>query len=148
MPVKVYITIDTEEDQWGEYAATGASVENVTRIPMLQQLFDRFGAIPTYLINYPVVMDERACNIIKAIYHAGRCGIGTHCHPWNTPPFREEINEYNSMLCNLPYELISDKMRTLHEAIVSFIGVTPISFRAGRWGFGETVARCIQRIGL
>jgi hypothetical protein len=147
MSIKVYITIDTEEDQWGEYVTTGASVDNVTMIPMLQQLFDRFGAIPTYLINYPVVINDKARQIIKQIYDDGRCGIGMHCHPWNTPPFEEELSNHNSMLCNLPYDLVYEKLRTLHRAIDHYWGVSPICFRAGRWGFGESVARCIYELG-
>jgi hypothetical protein len=147
MSVKVYITIDTEEDQWGKYIKTGASVDNVTMVPILQKMFDRFGAIPTYLIDYPVVINENARHIIKEIYDDGRCGIGTHCHPWNTPPFKEEISVYNSMLCNLPYDLVHDKIKTLHQAIVNDWGVTPICFRAGRWGFGEAVARSIYELG-
>jgi hypothetical protein len=147
MPVQVYITIDTEEDQWGEYVTTGASVDNVTKIPMLQQLFDRFGAIPTYLINYPVVMNDKAQQIITKIYYDGRCGIGMHCHPWNTPPFKEELSNHNSMLCNLPYDLVYEKLHTLHQTIVDYWGITPLCFRAGRWGFGESVARSIHELG-
>jgi len=145
--IRVYITIDTEEDQWGEYVSTGTTVDNVTMIPKLQQLFDQFGAVPTYLINYPVVKNETALRIIKEIHDKGRCGIGTHCHPWNTPPLRENMSNHNSMLCNLPYELIYEKLKTLHQAIVDDWGVTPICFRAGRWGFGKNVARSIHELG-
>jgi hypothetical protein len=147
MPVKVYITIDTEEDQWGEYVTKGSSVDNVAMIPKLQQVFDHFGAIPTYLINYPVVMNDKARQIIKQIYDDGRCGIGMHCHPWNTPPFKEELSNHNSMLCNLPYDLVYEKLQTLHHAINLYWEVAPICFRAGRWGFGESVARCIDELG-
>ncbi|HPW37349.1 MAG TPA: polysaccharide deacetylase family protein [Syntrophorhabdus sp.] len=147
MTIKVYITIDTEEDQWGNYVASEATVHNVKKISMLQQLFDRYGAIPTYLVNYPVVMNEDARSIIKGIYDDGRCGIGMHCHPWNTPPIREELSNYNSMLCNLPDDLVYEKLRSLHQVLVDHWGVAPVCFRAGRWGFGENVARSIHELG-
>lgn len=89
MGIKVFMTIDTEEDSWGDFRKTHNPVGNVYRIPLLQELFDRYGAVPTYLINWPVVMDEKARDILKKIYDDGRCEIGTHCHPWNTPLLRK-----------------------------------------------------------
>jgi hypothetical protein len=147
MTVQVFITIDTEEDNWDNYQATGNSVENVYRIPELQELFDRYRAIPTYLVNWPVVTDDRARATLKAIHDRGRCEIGTHCHPWNTPPFEEEINAFNSMMCNLPTALLEKKMQRLHQAIVDGLKVRPVCFRAGRWGFDGRVARLLQDLG-
>lgn len=143
----VFITIDTEEDTWGAYEATRNPVENVYRIPELQNVFDRYNAIPTYLINWPVIMDDKARDILKEIYDDGRCEIGTHCHPWNTPPYKEEINAFNSMMCNLPTELLEEKMRRLHHAIVDRLDLRPVCFRAGRWGFDGRIARIIHDLG-
>ncbi len=147
MSAKVYITVDTEEDTWSEWSSTDNPVENVSSIPELQKLFERYGAVPTYLVNYPVVTDPGACGIIKRILETGRCGIGTHCHPWNTPPFAEDINASNTMLCNLPYDLISSKIENVHRKITASLGVEPVCFRAGRWGFSSDVARCIKDLG-
>ena len=147
MSAKIFITIDTEEDTWDEYATTHNPVENITRLPMLQDIFDRYGAVPTYLINWPVVNNKNARHILTKILDRGCCEIGTHCHPWNTPPFEEKINEHNSQICNLPYELIMRKIENLHKAIVKCFKVTPVCFRAGRWGFSSDVARCIKALG-
>ena len=144
MPIKVYITIDTEEDQWGKLISEGATVENIKILPRLQEIFDRFGAIPTYLINYPVAINIVAKKILLDIYKEGRCAIGTHCHPWNTPPFTEELSNYNSMLCNLPYNLVFDKINILNQTIRDNWNISPICFRAGRWGFGNYVAKAIR----
>jgi hypothetical protein len=38
-------------------------------------------------------------------------------------------------------------MENLHKAFVARFGVTPVSFRAGRWAFGPAVARSIQDLG-
>lgn len=146
MTIRVFITIDTEEDNWGEYVADGISVDNLDRIPKLQEVFDRYKAIPTYLVNYPVVTSDKF-KIIKQIFNEGRCSIGAHCHPWNTPPIKEKLTDYNSMLNNLSYNLIFDKLQTLHNEILKNLGVNPKSFRAGRWGFSNSVAQCLEEMG-
>ncbi|VFQ44460.1 polysaccharide deacetylase family protein [Desulfoluna butyratoxydans] len=147
MTVHVYITIDTEEDSWDTYHATDNPVENLARIPELQRLFDRYGAVPTYLINWPVATDDRARDILKGIYDDGRCEIGTHCHPWNTPPHDEEISVEHSMMCNLPEALVKQKMTRLHGAIEERFHLSPVCFRAGRWGFDAKVARTLKALG-
>lgn len=145
--MKLIVTIDTEEDNWGCFTPEGHTVENIERIPELQDLFDQFNVKPTYMMTYPVVSDDRAVSILKAIFEKGNCEIGTHCHPWNTPPFQEATNERNSMLCNLPAELQYKKIRVLHETIRQRFGMEPISFRSGRWGYGPEVAKHIYELG-
>jgi hypothetical protein len=147
MQVTVFITIDTEEDLWSDYRKTNNPVDNISCLPKLQALFDRYGAIPTYLINYPVATNDEARKILLEIFDGGRCEIGSHCHPWNTPPFEKRIDDGGSMMCNLSFDVISRKMETLHKAIIERFNITPKCFRAGRWGFGADVARCIQELG-
>ncbi|VAW97973.1 glycosyl transferase, group 1 [hydrothermal vent metagenome] len=146
MSVKVFITIDTEEDSWGQYTTSG-SVDNIERLPALQALFNKYGAIPTYLVNYPVATTTSSIKILSSFLEKGECEIGTHCHPWNTPPYTEELGRRNSMMCNLPYELLFEKMSNLREVTESNFGVPPVSFRAGRWGFNDDVARCLTTLG-
>jgi hypothetical protein len=148
MTARFFITIDTEEDDWGEYRSTGFTVENIGQIPRLQSLFDRYGAIPTYLVTYPVVTSDAARRIFLDILARNRCEIGAHCHPWNTPPFEEEISVRHSMLCNLPYATVQKKIAALQSEIAQSLGVVPKSFRAGRWGFGPDVAAAIQQLGF
>ena len=147
MPVKLYITIDTEEDLWDKYRSNNNPVTNIDQIPKLQEIFNEFGAIPTYLINYPVVTNNHAKQILTQILNDCRCEIGMHCHPWNTPPFEEAINKRNSMMCNLPYDLVCKKLKTLHGKIKDFLGYRPLCFRAGRWGFNSFCAKAIRELG-
>lgn len=145
--MKLVITIDTEEDAWGSFLSTGHTVDNIRCIPKLQHLFDEFGVKPTYLITYPVAKDLMAQEILKNIANEGNCEIGTHCHPWNTPPFDEITNAKNSMLCNLPESLQYKKLKILHETIVDNLAVTPVSFRSGRWAFSREVANNLYKLG-
>ncbi len=146
--MKLIITIDTEEDNWNRYSATDNPVTNIERIPALQRLFDEYGVRPTYLVTYPVATNPRSVEILKRILDEGKCEIGMHCHPWNTPPFDEKavITERDTMLCNLPEAVVHEKMSVLHEAICKNFGIVPVSFRAGRWGFGPAVARSLCRL--
>lgn len=148
--MKLIITIDTEEDNWARYSTTDNPVENIERIIPLQRMFDRYGVKPTYLISYPVATNHRSVAILKSILEEGKCEIGMHCHPWNTPPFNRnaEIREYDTMLCNLPEEVIYTKLSSLYEAIRKNFAIIPVSFRAGRWGFNEAVARSLFRLGF
>lgn len=141
------VTIDTEEDNWGQYSLNGYATENIKSIPKIQNLFDEYHVLPTYLITYPVATDQEAVSILKGIARKGKCEIGTHCHPWNTPPLVEDFNEKNSMLCNLPDDLQFNKIAALHRKIIGNLGIEPVSFRAGRWGFSHNVARSIHRLG-
>ncbi len=146
MTVKVFITIDTEEDNWGSFSTNNNSVDNIDKLLVLQSLFDKYNAIPTYLINYPVATTPSSIKILSEFLERGVCEIGTHCHPWNTPPFSEELNEKNSMMSNLPYDLLIAKMCNLHDAIKINFKTCPVSFRAGRWGFSNDVARCLSEL--
>lgn len=147
MSVTLYITIDTEEDLWDNYRSRNNPVDNISKIPELQKIFDRYNAIPTYLINYPVAINPKAMKTILNIFDAGRCEIGAHCHPWNTPPFEEEANSRNTMICNLDSVQQLKKLENLHESIFNAASVEAKSFRAGRWGFGLDTANCLIRLG-
>lgn len=145
--MKLIVTIDTEEDNWDNYSPTNYTLDNVDMIPSLQLLFDDLNVKPTYLITYPVATDKTAISLLKGILEEGRCEIGAHCHPWNTPPFEEEINEKNSMLCNLPTELQYKKLSFLHQAIKKHFNIEPESFRSGRWGYNKDVAKNLYKLG-
>ncbi len=145
--MKLVVTVDVEEDQWGIVPHAQATARNVYRLPRLQKVLNEFGIIPTYLLTYPVVRDPCAVGILRAILDAGECEIGMHCHPWNTPPYEERLSNHNSMLCNLPPTLQFDKLQRLHEAIENHLEIAPVAFRSGRWGFDAGVARNIVRLG-
>ena len=78
------ISIDTEEDNWNT-PFNPPTLENIRRIPIAQELFDKYSIRPTYLVTYAVVCESQSVSVLKPILDAGRCEIGTHLHPWNTP---------------------------------------------------------------
>jgi len=145
--MKLIVTIDTEEDNWGQYDLANYGLENIKKIDALQTLFDRYDVKPTYLVTYPVATDNSSISLLRGIMEDGRCEIGTHCHPWTTPPFEETRNVRNSMLCNLPNLLQYQKISTLHKAITHSFGIEPTSFRVGRFGFDEGILQALDQLG-
>lgn len=137
--VIVAISIDTEEDDWGSYAEQGASTENIAHLEELQDHFDHCGARPTYLVNRPPLMNRESVNVLRALASNEGVEIGAHCHPWNTPPFRDE-GVHRSMMCAHSPDENRAKLREMRRCLRAELGVEPKVFRAGRWGLGPTVA--------
>lgn len=145
--MELVVTVDAEEDQWGMAPSGIASATNIQQIPALQKIFNDHHVVPTYLLTYPVAQDEKAAAVFQDLLGAGRCEIGMHCHPWNTPPYQEVMNRYNSMLCNLPASLQLEKLQRLHETLHRRFERPPLAFRSGRWGFGRETAGILARLG-
>lgn len=137
MTPSLIVTIDTEEEGlWGgTYRVRHNKVENLREIPRFQALCDEHGVIPTYLVDTPVVDDDRAMDLLCATEADGRCEVGTHLHPWCAPPIEEgEVVSARTFMCNLPAELQRGKLERLTDAIAARRGRRPTSFRAGRYG--------------
>ena len=137
--VIVTISIDTEEDDWGSYAEQGASTQNIPHLEELQDLFDRWSARPTYLVNRPPLVHGESVRVLGSLASRESVEIGAHCHPWNTPPFRDE-GEHRSMMCVHSHDENRAKLREIRRCLQAELGVEPKVFRAGRWGLGPTVA--------
>ena len=144
--MKLVVTIDTEEDNWGAFSGP-PSTRNAREIPRLQDLFDRYGVRPTYLLTYSMASDDRLVGYLNEARDQNRCEIGAHCHPWNTPPFLEMPKQEHSMLSNLPMALVKAKLTRLHEHLRERLEYSPTSFRSGRWGYGPYVASTLSRLG-
>ena len=146
-PVRVMVTIDTEEDDWGTYRPRESSVANIQLLPELAELWGRFGVRPTYLVNYPPMASAEASGVLKSVVREGRCEFGVQCHPWNTPPLRECQGRPPTMMSQLSEEENHAKLTVLTGIFQETFGFRPRSFRAGRWGLGPSVARPLSQLG-
>lgn len=150
MPALV-VTIDTEEEgRWSSsYPAFGNSCRNIERLSRIHELITRTGAIPTYLVDYPVATDLRAREILKGFSAEGRAEIGAHLHPWCNPPIQADNGGTRA---TYPHNLTPDvqraKLETLCDAIEQGIGARPRTYRAGRWGFDHTSIPVLERLGI
>ncbi len=143
----VSISIDTEEDNWSSFSWLGATARNIGELPRLQELLDGWGARPTYLVGYAPLVSPSAVRTLGALAERTDVEIGIHCHPWNTPP-RTDRDPCPSMMCQHDEVTNRDKVATVRDTIIRELGVAPVSFRAGRWGFGPTVAAAIAALDV
>lgn len=147
---RFWVTIDTEEDfDWAApFARTGYSLRSVPALTACQTYFEAAGVAPIYLVDWPIVADDRAVDILGSAQTAGRCEVGAQLHPWVTPPHDEAVNERNSYTGNLPPDLQRAKMTALRDAIRDRFGVAPAVYRAGRYGLGPDSAAMLAELGF
>ena len=143
------VVVDTEEEfDWrGPFARSNVATRSIAAQPLAHRLFDRWGVIPTYVVDYPVAVDPAARDLLGGLRAEGRAEIGAHLHPWVCPPFEEELTRYNSYHCNLPPALERAKIEVLTQAVETGFGARPAVFKAGRYGFGRSTARTIGDLG-
>ncbi len=143
------VTVDTEEEGlWsGGFRTHNNTVANIQGLDRFQSVCEDFGIRPTYLVDTPVVEDDGSLQVVRRFHDANTCEIGSHLHPWCAPPFNEQVNAYNSYLCNLPSSLQSAKLEKLTELIEDRFGRRPTSFRAGRYGLDAVGARHLGELG-
>jgi hypothetical protein len=146
---RLVVVIDTEEEfDWGgERARNHTSVKSLRAIGGIQKIFDEYGITPVYVVDYPVVSQADGYEMLRDIHAAGRCVIGTHLHPWVSPPFDEPLNVRNSFPGNLPEDLERRKMALLGALIEERFGASPVIYKAGRYGIGANTARILEELG-
>jgi glycosyltransferase involved in cell wall biosynthesis len=145
-PITLVVSIDTDEDNWLP-ARTGITVENIRELPRLHRMLVGLGVRPTYFATYQVAIRPWAAEILREVCASGTGEVGAHLNAWNTPPLDEAPLPRNTMLCNLPQALQAAKIATLTDALHAGTGQRPQSFRAGRWGFGQSTAAAVLECG-
>lgn len=147
---RFWVTIDTEEDfDWAApFARTGYRLASVPALADCQSYFEQGGVKPIYLVDWPIVADDRAVGILGPAHDAGACEIGAQLHPWVTPPHDEDVNAHNSYTGNLPADLQRAKMTALRDAIRDRFGTAPTVYRAGRYGLGPDTAAMLAELGF
>ena len=146
---RLCVVIDTEEEfDWSQpLARENRSVRSIAAQPRAQEIFARYGIIPTYVIDYPVANDPEAAGILREFQDSGTALIGAHLHPWVNPPHEERVCPTNSYPGNLPPALEETKLRRLTETIESAMGRRPLVYKAGRYGLGPNTPEILARLG-
>jgi hypothetical protein len=140
------LSIDTEEDNWTP-AREGITTTNIRRVPSFNERFQRRGVRPTYFVSYQVAVCPEATGVMRTVHGGGGAEIGAHLHPWNTPP-ETGLEDRVTMLMNYPPDAQEAKVHALVAAIEENIGVRPLTFRAGRFGFAASTVPALSRNGL
>lgn len=144
------VTVDTEEEfDWRQpLRASGHTLHSVSRLAKFQEFCEGQGVAPVYLVDYPVATSALAGDLLRGAVAAGKAEIGVQLHPWVSPPFDEEVNEYNSFAGNLPQQLEEAKFLKLRDAIAANFGQAPQIYRAGRYGVGPNTAALLRASGI
>lgn len=143
------VVIDTEEEfDWtAPLDRNATTVRAMAHVGRGQKIFDSYGIRPTYTIDYPVASRPEGWKPLHEIWSDGRCDIGSHLHPWVTPPHEEEVNLYNSYAANLPIPLVREKLRRLGDQIQANFGYRPRAFKAGRYGMSDSMIPVLKDLG-
>lgn len=147
---RVLLTVDTEEEfDWNRpFQREGYGLSHIVAIPRFQSFCEALGVRPVYLVDWPIVQDRRAVEIIGDAVQRGTAEVGVQLHPWVNPPFDEVVNEHNSFAGNLPPGLEASKLMALRDAIETAFGTAPLIYRAGRYGLGQQTADLLIRAGI
>ena len=147
---RVLLTVDTEEEfDWNRpFRRDGHGLSHVAAIPRFQAFCEGLGVVPVYLVDWPIVQDARAVEIIGDAVRRGVAEVGVQLHPWVNPPFEEVVCERNSFAGNLPPALEAAKFMVLRDAIEAAFGAAPLIYRAGRYGLGPHTADLLKAAGI
>lgn len=142
------VVVDAEEEfDWRTFSSAATSVKAMRCQVLAQRLFERYGIVPTYAVDYPVAHQEDGYRPLLEFLADGRCNVGAQLHPWVTPPIVEKINVRHSYPGNLPHDLEYEKLRQLTMKIEETFGTKPALYRAGRYGTGPNTARILHALG-
>lgn len=149
-PPTLFVVVDTEaEFDWNEpFSRQQDTVQAMAMLHRGQEVFDRYGLRPIYVVDYPVASKPEGVEPLRAIHRRGGCEVGVHLHPWTTPPFEETLSTRNSFAGNLPAEMEERKLTNLLRAIRDNFEVAPRFFKAGRYGVGSNTMEIVARHGI
>ena len=141
---RILLGVDTEADnQWASAERETLPVKNVYELPRLQELCDRYGVPPTYLITHEMAIDDGARGVLRELAETGRCEIATHHHPWSTPP---KVDGHLYPLELSPSQF-REQLEALTDAVAAIAGARPVSYRAGRNGFTGWQVEILESLG-
>ena len=144
------VVVDTEEEfNWAQpFSRNNTATRSIAAQPLShERIYDKLGIVPTYVVDWPVATTPSAWQTLKGLMDDGRCEIGTHLHPWVSPPHTEDVNTHNSYTGNLPPELEFEKLRQLTQAITDNFRRAPTVFKAGRYGLGPHTFDALAQLG-
>ena len=149
MTPELLIVVDTEEEfDWTRsFSRESVATGSIPAQARAHEIYDRFGIVPTYVVDYPVATDPDAIRFLRSLRDSGKAEIGAHLHPWVTPPHDEPVTTRNSYHCNLPPDLERAKIAALTDAIETSFGARPTAFKAGRYGYGPNTGKALAELG-
>jgi hypothetical protein len=145
---QLIVFIDAEEEfQWDTFSSGAMSVTNIAAQIQAQEILNEFGVRPSYLVDYAVASQPEGYGPLKEMLEAGLCSIGAQLHPWINPPLDEQLTLRNTYHGNLPAALERAKIDYLTATVRANFGISPLIFKAGRYGAGPNTAAALLANG-
>lgn len=144
------ITIDTEEgfDWYAPFRRDGFITRSLFDHDLyMTGFYSAYNIRPISLISYPLLDDTDCQRLLKKYSHEKRYLLGTHLHSWVTPPYTEELSNYNSYAHNLPSDLKYQKFKNLTDKFIDVLGYQPLYFKAGRYGIAQRGYEYLKKLG-
>lgn len=144
-----FITIDTEGDNGWDRPRV-YDTRNAQGVERFQKFCEGFGFKPIWLTNYEMSLDSTFVKVVKDALRNGRCEVGAHIHPWNSPPdfsLTDADYKYLPYLIEYPYEVMEDKIAFLTKHLENIFEEKMISHRAGRWAINNEYLNCLNDYG-
>lgn len=148
--MKLVISIDVEEEGLfsGAYARTPPGVRNVAHMQRLEFIPREFGFPLTLLVTYHAARDPASRQVLEYWRDHYATEIGAHLHPWNTPPLIELSEPEPVRSERIPLPILKEKLANLVGSIQENLGVTPRSFRMGRFDWGPRLLSLLPEMGF
>ena len=147
------ITIDTEGDNlWNVRCypkpLSRISNRNGAYLERFQLVCEKYGFVPTYLVNYEMAMSEPFIDMAKR--HARQLEIGMHMHAFNTPPFYQlpnYIGGNKAYAGEYPLEIQLAKITGLTKLLRETFHSEITAHRGGRWYMDTSLVRILVDCG-
>lgn len=145
--MKFILTVDTEADNQWDQKQTKVTLQNLKALPRFQDYMESLGIPPTYFVSYEVWSDTATARYLAQKHKGRKAEVGGHLHPWTTPPYSALDGAVQRFPLELPDTELEHKLESLTSTITNHLDEAPVSFRAGRWGFSDRVARALVANG-
>lgn len=143
------ITIDTEGDNlWGR--PNRIETANSLFLGRFQELCERFGLKPTYLVNYEMATCPAFVELARDALRRGTGEVGMHLHAWNSPPIRPltaDDHRYHPYLIEYPAPVMAEKIAFMTDLLEDTFQIKMTSHRAGRWAIDSAYVRLLIEHG-
>lgn len=150
--LSVVIHAEEEFDWKGGFDRSNTRVSpQHTLIKLIDALVAQ-GAKVTLAMDYAFVSSVEGQEVISHFkwLEGSYIEFACHLHPWINPPFYSNastVSNFASYPGNLPPHQEQQKIAALTEKIVEVCGVAPVSYLAGRHGFGSNTLAHIVSMG-
>jgi hypothetical protein len=150
MKPSLIITIDMEEGF--DWSKPFSRHDHLTRTIFdhdfyMSGFYKAYNIQPIALVSYPLLNDNDCGRLLKKYVSEKQYILGTHLHSWVTPPFDEELSNFNSFAHNLPSDLEYEKLKFLTDKFIDILGYQPLYYKAGRYGIASRSYNFLHELG-